>query len=163
MTTLIPFVQPPTSPFQTQVTLDNQPYTMTVTWLYWGQRYYVSLVSLDNTLIFNQALIGSPNGLPLETLSWANGTVTATTNADHGYHIGDTVSLTISACAPVAYNGVVLALITNANTFTYPLAMPPGVVSQLGGVSFDINIAGGYFTDSTLVYRDTNAVFEVNP
>ena len=62
----------------------------------------------------------------------ASGTVTATTTTPHGFTIGDTLLLQISGVTPAAYNGLVLATVTGASTFTYPLGVSPGAVSVQG-------------------------------
>ena len=59
-------------------------------------------------------------------LVWADSVVTVTTATPHGWTIGDNVKVTVAGVAPVGYNGVVVATIVNASTFTYPLASNPG-------------------------------------
>lgn len=163
MTTITQFIQPPTSLFTFQPTLDGQEYTAILSWLLYGQRYYINLYGVDGTLIFSQPLVGSPTGVSIDSLTWVNGTATAMTSDPHGYMIGDTIALTVSGCVPTTYNGVVLALITGPDTFTYQIASDPGLITTLGGASYDINLAGGYFLQSTLVFRDASQQFEVNP
>jgi len=91
MTTYVAFSQPQTSPFQFTATLDGNPYTVSVPWNLWGQRYYVYVQSLDGALICAVPRIPSP--------------------------LGDTT----------------------------------------------INIVEGYFTTSTLVWREDNNQFEISP
>ena len=108
-------------------------------------------------------LIGSPSGIQLENLTWELNTVTAQTTVPHGYSVGSTIDLTISGVTPSGYNGIYECLITGDDLFTYELSSYPGSISNLGSVSYDINLAGGYFTTSTLIYRDAAQWFEVNP
>ena len=91
MTTYVDFSQPQNVPFQFAATLDGNPYTVTVPWNLYGQRYYVYVQSLDGTLIVAIPRIASP--------------------------LGDTV----------------------------------------------VNLVAGYFTTSTLVWREDNNQFETNP
>jgi len=90
MTTYIDFTPTATQNFQFQPTLDGNVYTCVVTWNVSGQRYYLSCYTLSGTLVFNQALVGSP-------------------------------------------------------------------------VNYDINLAGPWFTSSTLVFREGTQQFEVSP
>ncbi|MDR3449358.1 MAG: hypothetical protein P4M15_06375 [Alphaproteobacteria bacterium] len=83
------------------------------------------------------------------------------TQSPHGYAIGGVLRLTIAGCAPAAFNGAYACRITGASTFTYPLSIDPGQNVVAGSSSFLLNLAGNYFTTSTLVYR--NAQFEVAP
>lgn len=163
MTTVTPFTPSSTALFQFQPTLDGQAYTAITTTNLFGQRYYINLYATDGTWIFTQPLIGSPSAIALEAVSWANGSAIATTSLPHGYAIGSAINLTISGCAPDAYNGRVQALVIDAVTLSWPLPAPQMVASQLGGVSYDIDMAAGYFQTSTLVFRDGSQQFEVTP
>lgn len=60
MTTYINFNPSPNEPFQFQPTFDGKVYSVIVTWNLFGQRYYVNIYSLDNTLVVALPLIGSP-------------------------------------------------------------------------------------------------------
>jgi hypothetical protein len=169
VTTFVDFVSSQTAPFSFQPTLDGTVYAATVTWNLFAQRYYLNLNALDGTLIFSLPLVGSPVGVALAGLSWAFGTVEATTEAPHGYEEGSTVALTLSGSAPDAYNGRFLCLVTGDATFTYPLAEDPGDTASLGVVNFNVNLLAGYYDasgqpfSSTLVYRPANKQFEINP
>jgi hypothetical protein len=61
MATLIDF-QPGQGvpPFQFQATLDGAAYNVIVTWLWGGQRWYLSLFDQSNNWIFTRAMVGSP-------------------------------------------------------------------------------------------------------
>lgn len=152
----------PTQNFTFQPTLDGQVYNCTVTFNFAAQRPYLAIVGLDGTLIVNKAMVGSPNGVNVATLSWANGSVTATLVSPIGYRIGSTVAFTLTGCTPDAYNGQVLGYVTGPNSFTYPLAADPGASTQLGVASQNISLTAGYFA-STLVYRIANLQIEVSP
>lgn len=67
------------------------------------------------------------------SIAWATGVATVTTAAPHGIATADTVMLTISGAVPSGYNGTFLCTVTGTQTFTYPLAVNPGVETQAGG------------------------------
>lgn len=163
MTTYYDFQPSTQSVFSFSPTLDGSQYSAILTWCLFGKRYYINIYALDGTLIVSKALVGSPVGAALESLSWSLGVVTATTVEPHGYAVGATVDLTVAGCAPDAYNGQVQALVTGAATLTWPLAANPGPSTALGGVSYDTNLLAGYFDTSTMVFRTPNSQFEVSP
>ncbi len=169
MTTFFNFQPSTSAPYQFQPVLDGATYTASVPWLVFGGRYYLSLIASNGTLVLYRGLTGSPTGVALQSLSWANGRANGLTAAPHGYKTGRVISLTLSGCAPAAYNGIVQALITGPSTFSYALASNPGAATVLGNVSYDINLIGGIpnengvqFT-STLVFREQARQFEVSP
>lgn len=161
--TIFPFAPSTAAPFQFQPVLDGTTYNAVVTWSLFGQRYYINLYDLDQNLIFCLPVIGSPDGLQLQTLAWLQGVVAATVQAPHGLPIGATVALTVAGCTPDAYNGLFSALVTSPTTFSYQLTNDPGLNTVAGTVSKNINLAGGYFGTSTLVFRNSSQQFEVNP
>jgi hypothetical protein len=170
MTTYIPFTPSALAVPTFQPELDGQEYNCAVTWNLFGQRYYLNLYTLGGTLVFCKALVGSPAGVDLQSLTWniATTQVMATTVEPHGYTIGATISLTVSGVTPDAFNGQVEAFVTGPSTFTYSLASDPGIVSTLGTASFDINLVAGYSNpdtgvafSSTMVFR--NQQFEIAP
>lgn len=163
MTQLFPFVPNVQSPFIFQPTLNSLLYTATVTWNLFGQRWYLNITELNGTPVFTKALIGSPDGVAIESISWAFGTVTAITALPHPYTVGQTVQITVNGCLPDAYNGVVTAFIIDAFTFTYPVVANPGDATQLGNEIYNIDLAAGYFADSSIVFRESNQTFEVTP
>ncbi|HEY6924779.1 MAG TPA: hypothetical protein VI653_14995, partial [Steroidobacteraceae bacterium] len=76
-------------------------------------------------------LLASP--LALSSLTWSGGSVVATTAAPiPGLVTGDTFPTTIAGAAPAGYNGLVLATVTGASTFTFPLASNPGTETVAG-------------------------------
>ncbi len=163
MTTYVPFQPSPLAPFSFQATLDGNNYIITVPWLLAGQRWYVQCQDTSGNPVFYLPLIGSPTGLGIENITWTLGTVTIQTQDPHGYPIGATLYLTISGVSPSGYNGVYECLVTGPDTVTYSIDNYPGQVSNVGSISYDINIAQGYFTTSTLVFRDSSQMFEINP
>lgn len=169
MTTITNFVQSNVAPFSFSPTLDGQNYSATVTGNVFGNRLYLNLNALDGTFIMSRPLVGSPTGLALQGLSWANGQAMATVVAPHGYKIGTVIGLTITGAMPTAYNGLIAALITGPSTFTYPISADPGPGSVFGTASYNVNLIGGIPDangtpfSSTLVYRAQSRQFEVSP
>jgi hypothetical protein len=168
MTTYIDFA--PTTdntrvPFQFGAMLDNQSYVVGVYWLVAGQRWYITLLAPSGTMVFNQALVGSPIGLSIASLAWdESGQALGTTDEPMGLEVGDTVDLVLSDCVPAGYNGKQRCLVTGPSSFSYPLALNPGPVTNLGSLNYDIDLLAGYgFTTSALVWRDANRQFEVSP
>jgi hypothetical protein len=162
MTTFFPFTPTGVAPFSFKPTLDGQEYQAVVTWSLFGQRYYISIYTLNQVLIVYLPVVGCPTGMQIENLSWDVDTslVTATTLNPHGFNLAETIELTIAGATPTAYNGLFPCLITGPNEFTYTLAADPGQATVFGSVSYLINLMGGYF-NSTLVFR--NNQFEVSP
>ena len=159
-----PFVPSSVSAPQFQPTLDGQQYLVQLFWSLFGQRYYVQCSTIQGVLIFNVPLVESPGGVTVQSLAWNDetGNAQGTTSVPHGYKLGATVALTVSGASPVGYNGQQLVLITGPSSFTYPMVVTsdPGPATVGGVLSYDINIAGGYFA-STLVFR--NSAFTVTP
>ena len=155
--TVYPFQPSQTAAPSFTPTFDGQQYLVSVPWSLFGQRYYVSCVGLDGTLIYYQALVESPPGIVIESLDWDAqlSTVSGVTDTPHGYPLGQTVKLTVSGASPDAYNGVFLMLSTGPNSFSYPLDLPsdPGAATTPGILSFDIDMNGPFGFASTFVYR----------
>lgn len=169
MTTFFPFTPSPAAPFQFQPTLDGAVYNASVPWLFFGSRYYLSLSSVSGTTIWYGAVVGSPTGVALSALSWANGIVSARTALPHGYKVAATVLLAIDGSTPAAYDGTFPCLITGPTTFSYALASDPGPGTVLGTAQYDVNLIGGVPNAngvpfaSTLVFRQSSQQFEVSP
>lgn len=93
-------------------------------------------LSNNASALLNQAssltgLLAPP--LALSSLVFSGGTVIATTSASlAGVNTGDTFPATIAGASPSGYNGLYLATVTGANTFTYALANDPGVETVPG-------------------------------
>lgn len=162
MTTITPFVPNNRVPFAFQPTLDGQVYNVTVTWNLFGVRYYINVYSLAGVLVVAKAMVGSPDGLAIEGLSWANGKAFATTSLPHGFKIGTTIALTVTGCAPDAFNGQIQAFVTGPQTLTWAIAGDPGMATAFGAVTYNISLVAGYFA-STLVFRQSSQQFEVSP
>lgn len=96
-------------------------------------------------------------------LTWALGKVWASVGVPLTYRLGDIVKYTINDCVPAAYNGTYECAVTSETTFSYELTPDPGPATTLGTVSQDINLLAGYFSTSTMVWRDANQQFEIRP
>lgn len=154
------FVPSALAPFQFQVTLDGQLYTVIVTWSLFGQRYYMNLFDLSGNLILSRSIVGSPVGIALQGLIWDQGVVTAQTTESHGFDDGQTLILTISRAIPDAYNGTYQCLVNGNDTFTYSLAGDPGPATAFGEFDYYIDLTKGYF-ESILAFQDENQQFIV--
>jgi len=167
VTTYVPFTPTPSGPFQFNPTLDGQVYRVNVTWNLFDQGWYVNVYQLSGPLVVALPLIGSDAPAQLVTLSWSlfpnGGQVAAQAEGTLVFTPGSVVDLTVSGTTPVGYNGTFPCLVTGVNTFTYPLADDPGALMTPGYYGTDISLAAGYFTTSTLVYREPASQFEVNP
>lgn len=161
MTTYYPFYPNQSQAFSFQPSFDGSQYLVTVRWNLFGLRWYVNITDLNGNPIVTLPRIESPVALPLASISWANNLVTIVTQQPHGYQIGLTIAVTIAGCAPAGYNGMVDAFVLDGETLTYPLVMDPGSATAIGSVDWFVNMVAGYFTTSTLVYR--NQQFEVSP
>ena len=82
------------------------------------------------TLADVTAILAAP--LALTSLSYAAGTVTATTVGTLAVSTGETFVTTISGAVPAGYNGTYLATATGTDTFTYTLAADPGTETTPG-------------------------------
>lgn len=69
MTTLTLFSPSPNIIFQFSPTLDNNTYNITVTWNLFGQRWYINIFNLSNTLILSTPLIGSPDNYDINLVA----------------------------------------------------------------------------------------------
>jgi hypothetical protein len=163
VTTIVPFQPSAQSTFQFQPTLDGQTYSAVVTWSLFGKRYYINLYALDGTLIVSEAMVGSPTGISIQSLSWYLGTVTLTCVVPHLLKIGTTVKMSVSGCLPDGYNGTFLMLAASPTTLTYSVSSSLDGGTQLGSVSSNIDLIAGYGFASTLVYRTASQQFEINP
>lgn len=81
--------------------------------------------------------------VPISAISWSGGTVTVTTQSNHGLPVG-TSSGHIYGCSPIGYNGAYTFTRTGATTFTYPLASDPGTISVKGFTELNSTAFGAY-------------------
>ena len=165
MTQFFNFVPQPNGPFLFYPTMDGVSYTGSVTWNLSGQRYYLSIFSAEGRRIFTLPLIGSVEALQVEEAYYAEGAAIYTTAIPHLVELGTVIKCTLRGFAPVGYNGHRNAelMATGPKTFSHLYPSDPGPVSSLGTISQEVNLAAGYFSGSTLVFREKNQQFEVNP
>jgi len=163
MTTYFDFVPSPVQAFQFEPEFDGQIYTAVVRWSLFGARWYLGLFNSDGGLVFNLPLVGSTDALQVNAVEWAHGYVTLRLAQPHNYPRLATIDLTLTGFLPVTYNQRVRAFVNSPETLQYPSATDPGTVTTLGVVDNPINLVGGYFTESTLVFREANQQFEVSP
>lgn len=75
--------------------------------------------------------------ITVSTMTWSGGVVTVTLSGPHGIPSGDTLEGVITGVTPAAYNGTFNVTYTGANTFTYPLAVNPGLVTVQGSFTLE--------------------------
>jgi hypothetical protein len=162
MTAYYPFVPSNVKAPSFLPTLDGESYTITISWNVSAQRYYVKCTSFNNNLIFMVPLVDTLMGMEIQSLVWDenNKVVIAKLVKPHNFPIGEIVNINIIQALPTTYNGSGMALITEDNTFTYPMAQNPGAMYEAGVVQYLISMAKSYFK-STLIFR--NRQFEVSP
>jgi hypothetical protein len=163
MTTYVNFTPSPAAPFQFQATLDGEQYTIIVTWNLFGQRFYANCYTLSGALVFSLPLVGSSVGRTIQTATWANNLATITTSIPHGFTVGTIANLTIGGMSPDGYNGTYQCSVINSTQVVYSLPNDPGVISSPGYMYYNINLAAGYFSTSSLVFRTANLQFEITP
>ena len=73
----------------------------------------------------------------IDTITWSTGVVTVTTLDAHGIPSGDTIPVIISGCTPTGYNGTFAATYVSSTSFTYPLAVNPGLITTEGVVTLE--------------------------
>lgn len=77
------------------------------------------------------AILAAP--LQVAATAWSGGVVQITASANlQGVSNGDVFTTTLAGFTPAGYNSKVLATVTGANTFTYPLASNPGAATVQG-------------------------------
>lgn len=115
-------------------------------------------------------VVGGPDNPTGEALRWDAGTVYATTPDLIPYRPGTVVPLTISGSNLPTQNGTFDCLVLDANTFSYDLPQDPHLDAPQGSspaspaavYSRDLSLTAPYFA-STLVWRPSSGLFEVNP
>jgi hypothetical protein len=73
----------------------------------------------------------------ISTIVWTGGTVVVTTTAPHGIPSGAVLLVTITGCVPLGFNGTWLCTQTGTSTFTYSLAVTPGIASTIGAYTLE--------------------------
>lgn len=152
-----------TPPFQFRATFDGQSYNVIFRSNLFGNRWYCYVYALDGTLVMSRALVGSDTGITIQSLSWSEGFAFVTLVDPHRLKTGRVVTLTVTGVSPVGYNGRFPCLVTGPATLRYALATYPGIATIPGAVSYNIDLIGGYFTDSIMVYRTPSNQFDVRP
>lgn len=159
------FMPSVTAPFQFQPTLDGAQYVASIRWNMAWQRWYLFVDQVNGVNVCTLGLSGSPVGAKIAGAIFDEASLTAsiTTATPHGYGIGKTIELSVRGMQPEAWNGSLLCFVTGPDSISYSLANNPGAATQLGTVSFDINLVAGYFQESSLVWRPGAAQIEVYP
>lgn len=150
MTTVVQFTPPARGAFSFTATLDGNQYLITVPWNVQAQRFYVTCSGPNNTIIFTLPLIGSPDCLPLSSItSNSYGLATVTTQNPHSFPIGSMLKLLFFGQSPSAYSGMQLCAVTSATTLAFQLAdnPPPNVRTSVMASPTITNEQGQQLTD----------------
>jgi hypothetical protein len=165
MTTYVQFIPQPTQAFIFSAQLDGSPVTCQVPWSLFANRWYLSMTDTSGLLIVYRAMAASPDPIVIKSMTWdADDGVFVETITPHMFDFMSTCELTIQGVTPTVLNGVWPCFITGPTTFSYqPAGLAISPIQSFGQVSYDINLAEGYFTTSTLVFRQSTQAFEINP
>lgn len=153
-TTSIPFTPSIASPFRFTFQADGATWAAVVTWNVFGQRWYLNVYFQDGTRVFTVPLVGSS--------TWVT-TPLATQEENYLARVFNPYLVGVGA----------LVLSQNVETATRIAAIDSTVVAlsapslstgtdNAAQFSNDINLAAGYFTSSTLVYRANAGRFEIS-
>jgi len=77
-----------------------------------------------------------PAALAVTSITWSANVATVTAAATLSRTTGDTFVTTIAGATQAGYNGTVLATVTGASTFTYPLTTNPGTSPATGTITY---------------------------
>lgn len=75
--------------------------------------------------------------ITISSMILSGGVVTVTTSSAHRIPSGEVIEAIITGVTPTAYNGTFAITSTGTNTFTYPLAGSPGVVTVQGVMTYE--------------------------
>ena len=139
--------------FQFPAVFDGGQYQVIVPWGLFGQRYYLSCNAADGSNVFYKGLVGSPSrqGTPFTTNALNS---IATVDNPTGIGIGTVV---VSNNVPP---GTIVTFIAGTVLALSQAAIATGT-DAAALFSNDINLLGGYFVTSTLVFRAATAQFEI--
>lgn len=182
MTTIVQFNPQPTTPFQFFPVLDGVTYVATVIWSLYGQRYYLSIRTVDGTLVLYTPLIGSPNAGYVDRSVVDTSTVTLVADVTSGSsqltnvvgNIGSLIQGSIIEGNGIAFNTSYVSVgvgvinmskqaintyVGTTLTFTYTQKTDLWVPSD-DPLASTINLTAGYF-NTPIVFRQTSNNFEI--
>lgn len=165
MPSYVQFIPQATQAFTFSATLDGAPVTCQVPWNLFANRWYLSLTDTSGLLIVYRALAASPDPIVIKSMTWdADDGVFVETVTPHMLEFMSTCNLTIRGVNPIVLNGVWPCFVTGPTTFNYqPTGLQIAPIQSFGQMSYDINLGEGYFTVSTLVFRQSTQLFEIGP
>jgi hypothetical protein len=174
MTTVTPFL--PSNLFTPKfgATFDGADYNVSITWNISAQRYYVNIYGLDGIWVVTVPLIQTPPARAVASLLYDNlrRVVTVQLSDPSTWPVplskaglltppGTIVDYTLENFDPAVLNATWRSLHIDPITFSFRLEDDPGGINIIGSVSRYLNMVGGIFQTSTLIYR--NGAFEINP
>lgn len=162
--TTFPFNPSPLQNVTFNPTLGNNSYVATVIWNVFGQRWYLNLFDSLGNLLIETAVVSSQDPQAIESIAWADNTVTVTTAEPHGLPLGSSAELYLSGNSPDAYNGLYQIIdVTGPNTFTFPMTTDPGVATVLGTFGSVVDLSAGLVLGSMLLYYAATQQFATTP
>jgi hypothetical protein len=174
MTTVIPFIPSNMKAPSFFVTLDNNDYTIRVTWNVSAQRFYINVYDQNGVWIITVPLISTPPGRKIENVVWDQflGIVTVTlqdpslwpvplAHEGIGTKPGTIIDYTLQGFVPDTFNGKFRGLHLDAITFTIPMPNDPGQVTVMGSAHRFLNMVQSVFKTSSVIYR--NGAFQIDP
>jgi hypothetical protein len=155
--TFVQFTPSTVQAFSFQPTLGGTPYTCTVPWNIFGQRYYIQLSDLGGNLILCRALVSGGPTYPA-SFTWANGWATALCASPHNVPVGRVVNAYLSQ-TDTGFDGGYPCLSTGATSLAYQIPNPNESASVAGQVNFSWNLVEGY-VDGYLLFNGLTQQFE---
>lgn len=159
MTTLVAFTPSPTTVFTFLAQLsDGNQYNVAVPWNAFGERWYVTVSDLSNTVIAHRPI--SQSGPAFQTmLSWRNGLATAALTMAHNVPVGSLANGRIFN-TDTGYDGQYSMLAIDPQTFTFALPLNPSEPTSITGkLDFPLDLLAGSGV-GPLYYHPSSATFE---
>lgn len=159
MSTLVDFVPSTTLPFAFLAALANgAQYNIAVRWNAFGERWYLTVSDLSNTVIAHRAIAQS--GPKFQgVFTWVEGVGAAALSGAHNVRVGELANARISQ-TNTEFDGLYRALAVDAQTMTFPLATNPNVSGPVTGkLDFPLDLLAGYGIGS-LYFHASTAQFE---
>jgi hypothetical protein len=143
--------------------------------LVWGIPIHALIIAQDaghvyNNSIRNNLFLGSVRmdsaapSFAISSIAWSAGVALVTTAASiPGLNAGDIFSTTIAGVTPAGYNGNYDATVTGANTFTFPLAVNPGVETVPGTYALNSDLSNNVIASVRDNQIATSNITAINP
>lgn len=172
MTTVIPFMPSNVITPTIHLTLDGQDCKMVITWNISAQRYYINIYGSDGIWIVTVPLVQTSPSRAIANASYDMLRRVMTVKLVDPIYFpvplganltppGTIADYTLENFDPPLLNRKWRSLHIDDVTFSFSLADNPGQIKVYGSVARYVDMIGGLFTTSKLIYR--NGAFEVSP